>query len=62
MLASDRDNGDMPMPRSDSLVTYPGGALSGRSVVLLTVTRDDRILVLTESTPCHPVDPRWPDR
>jgi alanyl-tRNA synthetase len=62
MLASDRDNGDMPMPRSDSLVTYPGGALSGRSVVLLTVTRDDQILVLTESTPCHPVDPRWPDQ
>ena len=52
----------MPLPRSDSLVTYPQGALSGNSVVLFAMERDDRFLVLTESTPCHPVDPRWPDQ
>jgi len=52
----------MPLPRSDSLVTYPEGALDGSSTVVYATVRDDRLLVLAESTPCHPVDPRWPDQ
>jgi alanyl-tRNA synthetase len=52
----------MPLPRNHSLVTYPQGALAGRSTVVHTTAQDDRMLVLTESTPCHPVDPRWPDQ
>ena len=52
----------MPLPRNDSLVTYPQGALAGRSTVVHVTAHDDRFLVLTESTPCHPVDPRWPDQ
>jgi alanyl-tRNA synthetase len=52
----------MPLPRNHSLVTYPQGALAGRSTVVHATAHDDRLLVLTESTPCHPVDPRWPDQ
>ena len=52
----------MSLPHVDSLVTYPNGTLSERSTVLFVTARDDRLLIITDSTPCHPVDPRWPDQ
>jgi alanyl-tRNA synthetase len=52
----------MPLPRSDSLVTYPNGALSGRSTARYVAASADRLLVVVDSTPCHPLDSRWPDQ
>lgn len=44
-------------------ITYPLGATSGRSEILLA-RRDGegRLLVVTEETPFHPVDHIWPDQ
>ena len=52
----------MPLPRNHSLVTYPQGSIAGLSTVVYVAAHDDRFLVLTETTPCHPMDPRWPDQ
>jgi alanyl-tRNA synthetase len=52
----------MAVPRNHSLVTYPQGALAGRSTVVHVAAHEDRLLVLTETTPCHPIDQRWPDQ
>jgi alanyl-tRNA synthetase len=52
----------MPLPLDDTLVSYPGGALSERAVVLHVETAADRIYLITDLTCAHPVDPRWPDQ
>ena len=52
----------MPLPHTDSLVSYPSGALSERATVLQVTARAEHVLVLTDVTPFHPVDPRWPDQ
>jgi len=52
----------MPLPHNDSLVTFPSGMLTGRATALSVTTEGDRRLIVTDSTPCHPVDFRWPDQ
>ncbi len=57
----------MPLPLDDTLVSYPGGALSERAAVLhveaLPVdAAADRIHLITDRSCVHPVDPRWPDQ
>jgi len=52
----------MPLPHTDSLVSYPSGALSERAIVLQVTAGPEHALVLTDVTPFHPVDPRWPDQ
>ena len=52
----------MSLPHTDSLVSYPSGALSERATVLQVTARAEHVLVLTDVTPFHPVDPRWPDQ
>ncbi len=54
--------GTMPLPHTDSLVSYPNGSVSERATVLSVTRERDRTLVLTDVTPFHPVDPRWPDQ
>ena len=44
-------------------ITYPLGAVSGRSKILLSQRDGEgRLLVVTEETPFHPVDHVWPDQ
>ena len=52
----------MPLPPSDTLVSYPAGSVRDRAIVLAVVVRDTEVVVLTDLTPFHPVDPRWPDQ
>ncbi len=52
----------MPLPHADTLVTYPNGSVSERATVLSVSRERDRTLVLTDVTPFHPEDPRWPDQ
>ncbi|MGB8383122.1 MAG: metal-dependent hydrolase, partial [Dermatophilaceae bacterium] len=52
----------MPLPLTDTLVTYPAGSVLDRAAVLSVIVRDTGVVVLTEVTPFHPVDPRWPDQ
>lgn len=52
----------MSLPIEDTLVSYPGGALSERAVVVATATAADRSYLVTDRTCAHPVDPRWPDQ
>lgn len=52
----------MSLPRVDTLISYPGGALTERATVLHVATSDDRIQLITDRTCAHPVDPRWPDQ
>ncbi len=52
----------MPLPRTDSLVTYPTGSVLEQATVLSTTTWSEQPVVLTDLTPFHPVDPRWPDQ
>ena len=52
----------MPLPHTDSLVSYPSGALSERAIVLQVTAGPEHALVLTDVTTFHPVDPRWPDQ
>jgi len=50
------------MPVDDSLVRYPDGTTRCRAAVLAVTVSDDRTFVLTDQTPFHPIDPRWPDQ
>lgn len=46
-------------------VTFPGGALAAKSKVLLTQklsAEQSGILLVTETTPFHPLDYNWPDQ
>lgn len=53
----------MPLPTTDTIVSYPSGATTGTARVLHTETLDDgRMAVLLDATPCHPVDAGWPDQ
>ena len=53
----------MNLPAADTVVTYPGGAVSGSATVLYTeALPDGRLAVLLDSTPVHPVDAGWPDQ
>src|SRR6478752_6446570 len=61
------ENGDMPLPLDDTLVSYPGGALYERAAVLHVEARHidaaaDRMYLITDRSCVHPVDPRWPDQ
>ena len=52
----------MPLPLEDTLVSYPGGVLTERAVVLSTAAAADRSFLIIDRTCAHPVDPRWPDQ
>ena len=53
----------MTLPSTDTVVTYPAGALSGTATVLhQEPAGDDLTVVLLDATPCHPVDASWPDQ
>lgn len=57
----------MPLQLDDTLVSYPGGALSGHAVVLHVEVvhvggAGDRVHLVTDRSCAHPVDPRWPDQ
>ncbi|MGS2648483.1 metal-dependent hydrolase [Streptosporangium sp. LJ11] len=51
------------MPITDSTrVTYPGGAVRGRSAVVATVPVGDGYGTIVAETPFHPLDHTWPDQ
>ncbi|WP_382308357.1 metal-dependent hydrolase [Herbiconiux sp. UC225_62] len=54
----------MTLPRVDTVVTYPSGAVVSSGVVLHVEPLDDggRVAVLLDETACHPVDAAWPDQ
>jgi alanyl-tRNA synthetase len=53
----------MTLPRTDTIVTYPAGAMGGRGTVLhVEPLPDGRFAVLLDETPAHPVDAAWPDQ
>ena len=53
----------MSLPSSDTLVSYPSGAVSGTGIVVHLESQDDgSTAVLLDATPCHPVDAGWPDQ
>jgi Ser-tRNA(Ala) deacylase AlaX len=53
----------MALPRTDTRVTYPQGAVESASRVLHVEVRDDgRCAVLLDTTAFHPVDSAWPDQ
>lgn len=53
----------MTLPRRDTRVTYPGGALEAVTrAVHVAPVNDGRLAVFTESTSFHPVDAAWPDQ
>ncbi|MGN6741763.1 MAG: metal-dependent hydrolase, partial [Amnibacterium sp.] len=53
----------MTLPESDTLVSFPDGAVAADAVVLHTEPLPDgRIGVVLDRTPFHPVDLAWPDQ
>jgi alanyl-tRNA synthetase len=51
------------LPRHDTRVTYPGGALEAATrVAHVAPAADGRLAVVTEVTSFHPVDAAWPDQ
>ncbi len=53
----------MTLPRTDTTVTYPQGAVHSVSRVIHGEARDDgRYAVLLDTTAFHPVDHTWPDQ
>ncbi|WP_146360050.1 metal-dependent hydrolase [Arthrobacter yangruifuii] len=53
----------MSLPKIDTTVTYPAGALTGTGTVLhVEALPDGRSAVLLDTTPVHPVDAAWPDQ
>ena len=54
---------DMTLPRVDTVVTYPSGAVASSGVIVHVSPVDDgRVVVLLDRTACHPVDAAWPDQ
>jgi alanyl-tRNA synthetase len=45
-----------------TLVTFPTGSLSERATVRSVTVENGRRWVVTDRTPFHPVDSRWPDQ
>ena len=53
----------MPLPTSDTTVTYPDGAtMSAGTVLHVEPLPDGRSAVLLDTTAFHPVDTAWPDQ
>jgi alanyl-tRNA synthetase len=53
----------MTLPRIDTRVSYPAGALASTGTVLHTEAAvDGRRVVLLDDSACHPVDSAWPDQ
>ena len=52
----------MPLPLQDTVVTFPAGGLADRSTATYVLAGEEQTLLLTERTPFHPVDARWPDQ
>lgn len=52
----------MPLPDQDTIVTFPLGGLTERAAVLVVRSSPDQTQVVTDRTPFHPVDFRWPDQ
>ncbi|WP_042407342.1 metal-dependent hydrolase [Streptacidiphilus carbonis] len=53
----------MPLPSTSTQVTFPAGAVEGRSTVLAAEPLGDgRYAVVTAETPFHPLDHSWPDQ
>lgn len=52
----------MPLPRQDTIVTFPTGGLTQMSTATFVAAGQEGTLLLTKSTPFHPVDARWPDQ
>lgn len=52
----------MPLPLQDTLVTFPAGGLAEPSIATYVLAGPEQSLLLTRSTPFHPVDARWPDQ
>jgi alanyl-tRNA synthetase len=53
----------MPLPTSDTTVTYPDGATSSTGTVLhVEALPDGRSAILLDTTAFHPVDVAWPDQ
>jgi alanyl-tRNA synthetase len=53
----------MTLPRLDTLVSYPAGAIASTGEVLHTESiAENRRVVLLDESACHPVDSAWPDQ
>ncbi|WP_223690208.1 metal-dependent hydrolase [Leifsonia poae] len=53
----------MSLPRQDTFVSYPDGAVTSTgTVVHLELLADGRVVVVLDRTAFHPVDPVWPDQ
>ncbi len=53
----------MPLPTTDTTVTYPDGATTSTGTVLhVESLSDGRSAVLLDTTAFHPVDTAWPDQ
>lgn len=53
----------MPLPTTDTTVTYPDGATTSTGTVLhVEPLSDGRSAVLLDTTAFHPVDTAWPDQ
>ncbi|MBI5160002.1 MAG: metal-dependent hydrolase [Micrococcales bacterium] len=52
----------MTLPRTDTVVLYPEGALSATASVLHAEPVEGGLAVLLDRTAAHPVDPAWPDQ
>jgi Ser-tRNA(Ala) deacylase AlaX len=53
----------MSLPSSDTIVSYPSGAIAGTgAVVHVEPLADGRSAILLDVTPAHPVDAGWPDQ
>ncbi|HXD62847.1 MAG TPA: metal-dependent hydrolase [Lacisediminihabitans sp.] len=53
----------MTLPSTDTVVSYPSGAVSGTGIVVhIEDLGGGRSAVLLDATPCHPVDAGWPDQ
>jgi len=47
---------------NSTIVDFPAGVVHGSGTVLQVVPLGERVGVITDRTPFHPVDPTWPDQ